>query len=114
MNGIWWAIGRVSTEGSEIETTTDAGRAIAIVLILTGIGVFSVLTGAVSQHFITNRETPHTDEVGHGQNLILSRLDELAVRLEKIEGLHTRTGLPIVDPTRDHAGTDMSRIGDPR
>lgn len=84
-NGVWWAIGTVSTEGSEIRTTTDAGRAIAIVLMLTGIGVFSILTGAVSQHFLTNRATPRADELGPDDSAVVARLDELATRLAKIE-----------------------------
>jgi voltage-gated potassium channel len=84
-NGIWWAIGTVSTEGSEIRTTTDAGRAIAIVLMLTGIGVFSILTGAVSQHFLANRVAPRVDGLGPDDSAVLARLDELATRLTKIE-----------------------------
>jgi voltage-gated potassium channel len=109
-NGIWWAIGTVSTEGTKIEPATDAGRAIAIVLMLTGIGVFSILTGAVSRHFIVDRDTARASEVGQGENLILSRLDELAVKLHKIEGLQARAVVPVIDPTRADTGT---RIGDP-
>jgi voltage-gated potassium channel len=102
-NGIWWAIGTVSTEGSEIRTTTDAGRAIAIVLMLTGIGVFSILTGAVSQHFLAGRETSRNEELGEDESAILARLDELAARLEKIEAACIG-GERLGDSVRDGVG----------
>jgi voltage-gated potassium channel len=84
-DGIWWAIGTVSTEGTNIEATTAAGRAIAIVLMLTGIGVFALLTGAVSQHFITSRPIPRAAELSNGEKAIMARLDELTARLTGIE-----------------------------
>ncbi len=83
--GIWWAVETVSTEGTHIEATTNAARATSIVLMLTGIGVFSILTGAVSQHFIANRAVPRANELSQGENVILTRLDEIATRLDKIE-----------------------------
>ncbi len=83
--GIWWAIGTVSTEGTRIEPTTAAGHAIAIMLMLTGIGVFALLTGAVSQHFIASRAIPRAVELSDGEQAIMARLDELAVRLAGIE-----------------------------
>jgi len=61
-DGIWWAVGTVSTEGSSVQVTTDAGRAIAIVLMLTGIGVFSIVTAAVAQHF----PAPRSGRSGRG------------------------------------------------
>jgi voltage-gated potassium channel len=83
--GIWWAVGTVSTEGSKVEVSTDAGKAIAIVLMLTGIGVFSLLTGAISQHFIASRAIPRAAELSEGEKAIMARLDELTTRLAGIE-----------------------------
>lgn len=48
----------MSTEGSNISVTTTTGRVIAIVLMLTGIGTFSVLTGALAQKFLTDSRPP--------------------------------------------------------
>jgi voltage-gated potassium channel len=84
-DGIWWAVGTVSTEGTSIEATTAAGRAIAIVLMLTGIGVFALLTGAISQHFIASRAIPRVAELSEGETAIMARLDELTTRLAGIE-----------------------------
>jgi voltage-gated potassium channel len=84
-DGIWWAIGTVTTEGSSIPVTTDAGRAISILLMLTGIGVFSILTGALSQHFMASRPVPDAAELSQGEKAIMVKLEELSTRLAEIE-----------------------------
>jgi voltage-gated potassium channel len=88
-DGIWWAIGFVTTNGESVNVHTDAGRAIAIVLMLTGIGVFSVLTAAVAQHFVASREVPQAEaeaqRISDGERAIMTRLDELSARLVEVE-----------------------------
>lgn len=95
-DGIWWAIGFVTTNGESANVHTDAGRAIAIVLMLTGIGVFSVLTAAVAQRFVASREVPEAQAraaaLSEGERAIMARLDELSTRLNGVErpgALHT-------------------------
>ncbi len=84
-DGIWWAFGTVTAEGSRIEVTTNAGRAIAIVLMLTGVGVFSLVTGAIAQHFLSSGRLDNTERLSHGERAIMARLDELAGRLQGLE-----------------------------
>jgi len=84
-DGIWWAIGTMSTEGSNIQVTTNAGRAIAIVLMLAGIGTFSLFTAAIAQRFLTANPTHVAAELSDGERTILARLDELSTRLARIE-----------------------------
>jgi len=88
-DGIWWAIGFVTTNGESANVHTDSGRAIAIVLMLTGIGVFSVLTAAIAQRFVASREVPEAQaeaaRISAGEQAIMARLDELATRVGAIE-----------------------------
>jgi voltage-gated potassium channel len=88
-DGIWWAIGFVTTNGESSIVHTDAGRAIAIVLMLTGIGVFSVLTAAVAQRFVASRAVPEAEaeeaRISGGERAIIARLDELSTRLRELE-----------------------------
>ena len=84
-DGIWWAMGTVTTEGSSIEVTTNAGRVIAIVLMLTGIGVFSIMTGAIAQHFLASRRLNDTEALSQGEEAIVARLDQIAGRLDNLE-----------------------------
>lgn len=84
-DGIWWALGTMTTEGSNIEVTTTAGRVLAIVLMLTGIGVFSIITGAVAQHFLSTSPPNVATRLSEGEKAIMARLDELAARLDGME-----------------------------
>jgi voltage-gated potassium channel len=93
--GIWWAIGTVSTEGTQIEPITDAGRAIAIVLMLAGMGAFGILTAAVCQRFVASRATPRVEAIGRSETNILARLDEIADRLKALE--HAQVAGPLAE-----------------
>ncbi|HEX3909265.1 MAG TPA: potassium channel family protein [Solirubrobacteraceae bacterium] len=88
-DGIWWAIGFVTTNGEGSHVHTNAGRAIAIVLMLTGIGVFAVLTAAVAQRFVASREEPQAAaeaaRISEGEQAIMARLDEISTRLREVE-----------------------------
>jgi voltage-gated potassium channel len=77
-DGVWWAITTVTTVGygDEVPHTT-AGRAIAIVLMLVGIGFVAILTAATAQRFVQAERRAETE--------VLERLDEIAARLERLE-----------------------------
>ena len=52
-DGIWWAITTVSTVGyGDVAPRTDAGRAVAIVVMIVGIGFIALLTAAAAERFI--------------------------------------------------------------
>lgn len=93
-DGIWWAVGVVTTNGSSVAVETDAGRAIAIVLMLAGIGVFSVLTAAVAQRFVASRALPEQEaeeqRLSDGERAIMARLDQLSARLRELEPASAR------------------------
>ena len=90
-DGIYWAIGTMSTEGSPISATTNAGRAISIALMLVGVGLFSMITAAVAQRFIGARAAPNVVKLSTGEERILSELEKLSHRLVLLEG---RSGQP--------------------
>jgi voltage-gated potassium channel len=52
-DGIWWAIVTVTTVGyGDIVPHTEAGRAVAVIVMITGIGTAALLVGAASQRFV--------------------------------------------------------------
>ncbi len=52
-DGMWWAIVTVTTVGyGDIVPHTEAGRAVAVVVMVTGIGTAALLVGAASQRFV--------------------------------------------------------------
>lgn len=73
-SGIWWAIVTTTTVGyGDIAPTTAGGRAVAVVLMLMGIGLISTLAASIAAHFVGQEEG--TD------------LQELRDRLDRIEKL---------------------------
>ena len=52
-DGLWWAIVTITTVGyGDIVPKTTAGKVIAVVVMIVGIGFLAVLTGAVAERFI--------------------------------------------------------------
>lgn len=78
-DGIWWAITTVTTVGyGDISPHTDAGRVIAIGLMVCGIGFVAMLTAAFAQRFV--RQNAPIDEVLTELRAISDRLDRLERR----------------------------------
>jgi voltage-gated potassium channel len=52
-SGIWWAIVTVTTVGyGDIVPHTEAGRGVAVIVMITGIGTAALIVGAASQRFV--------------------------------------------------------------
>jgi voltage-gated potassium channel len=80
---LWWAVQTVTTVGyGDKVPTNSAGRAVAAILMLAGIGFLTVVTASVTAALIESarRRAPHTD-----QARIEAKLDELNARLQKLE-----------------------------
>src|SRR5439155_23323952 len=62
-HGIYWAITTMTTVGyGDLNPTTDTGRAIAIAVMLVGIGFVAILTGAIAQRFLA-QDVEHVEAV---------------------------------------------------
>lgn len=76
MTGIWWAFETVTTVGyGDIVPSTPLGKLMAVVVMLMGVTLFSVLTASLSAYFIGNTKA---DE-------ILKALKKLEEKIEAIE-----------------------------
>ena len=72
VEGLWWALVTVSTVGyGDIVPQTPAGRLLAVVLMVSGLGLLSTLTAAIGAYFI-------------GED---AKRQELRERLERIEAM---------------------------
>ncbi len=79
-DGLWWAVSTVTTVGyGEVYPTTAAGRGVAVVLMLVGVGLFGLLAASLASFLIERgkREEVNAQDVG---------LEDIAARLERIEG----------------------------
>jgi voltage-gated potassium channel len=91
-DGIWWSITTVTTVGyGDISPETDVGRAIGIVVMLTGIGFVAFVTAAVAKRFI-HREVQEAveEEIGDAEAEMLADVRDMRQRLDRIERRLTR------------------------
>ena len=90
--GLWWAVQTVTTVGyGDVTPTTPGGRAIAAVIMVSGIGFLTVVTATISAIFI---ESARRRLQGESEGKIHERLDGIAERLDRIERALERTSGP--------------------
>jgi voltage-gated potassium channel len=78
-DGVWWAIVTASTVGyGDIAPTTLLGRTIAVVLMLTGVGLISTLAASITTHFLGQEENEELTAI----RLQLTRIETLLSRMQ--------------------------------
>ncbi len=81
-DGIWWALVTITTVGyGDLVPVTSAGKVFAGVLILVGIGLFSLLTASFSVFFLEREE----EEVIDKESELLERMDHLERKMSRLE-----------------------------
>ncbi len=90
-DGLWWGIQTVTTVGyGDLVPASTAGRLVAALVMVVGIGFLTVITAAITSAFI---ESARRRVAGTETDGVAARLDQIAARLEAIEaGLKTIGG----------------------
>ena len=82
-NALWWSFVTATTVGyGDIFPTTQIGRIIAGILMLTGIGTIGMITGSISTYFITKQNSVPQDNdiseiITQSQDLTNSEIKEI-------------------------------------
>ena len=92
-SGLWWAIQTTTTVGyGDNVPTTLAGRSLAAVVMLFGIGIITVVTAAITSTFVARSQLEQkSSEPKDATEDHLSRLDD---RLERIEAVLSSSSHP--------------------
>jgi voltage-gated potassium channel len=94
--GVWWAIVTMTTVGyGDIAPTTVAGRVLAVLLMLGGIGLTASLAASIAAFFVGQDQAQHP---------LGDRLDRLEAMVEQIHAATTGEQLPAVIPVRRTEG----------
>lgn len=91
-DGLWWAVTTVTTVGyGDVPVSTDAGRVIAMAIMLAGIGFVAMLTAAAAERFVVRdvEQSDHDAAAAHAE--VLARLDEITARLARLESDRNQT-----------------------
>ncbi|HET9139333.1 potassium channel family protein [Actinophytocola sp.] len=79
--GMWWALQTVTTVGyGDVTPTTPLGRVVGAVIMLEAVAFMSVFTALIATSFVERARAEHA-----ALDPELSRLAEIADRLERIE-----------------------------
>ena len=84
-DGIWWAWVTVTTVGyGDVVPVSIAGKVLASILMLFGLGLFSLLTASISVFFISRSEEEIEEEIEIKEIETMQKLDEIAKRLDEL------------------------------
>ncbi|MGA8746752.1 MAG: potassium channel family protein [Solirubrobacterales bacterium] len=82
--GMWWATQTVTTVGyGDIVPQQTIGKVIAVFLMLGGLSLLAVVTGAITSAFVTRAEA---ERRATGEDPTTKQLQEISSKLERIEG----------------------------
>lgn len=84
-DALWWSIVTCTTVGyGDISPTTGFGRIVAIILMLFGIGLIGMLTGAITTYFTTPHKKELSIDGDELQNIIQNMSDDEIQKLTAI------------------------------
>jgi voltage-gated potassium channel len=85
-DALWWAVSTVSTVGyGDVIPESGAGRIVATVLMLTGLGLIPLITSVVVSILVSQRTREAREEELRDLGQILERLDAIDRRLARLE-----------------------------
>ena len=80
--GMWWAIQTVTTVGyGDVVPGSTAGKVIATFLMLGGLSLYAVVTGAITSAFVAQRQKDPT----RGEDPVSQKLDEMTAKLDALQ-----------------------------
>jgi len=85
-DGLYWAITTVTTVGyGDQLPTTDESKAMAMLVMIVGIGFFAALAGALADLFIQGRADDAVAE--HSDDELVAKLDAITEQLEEVRAV---------------------------
>jgi voltage-gated potassium channel len=86
-DGVYWAVTTMTTVGyGDLSPQTDAGRVIAILVMIVGIGFLSLLIGASAERFVARDLARAEGDIEEVEGEVLLReIEEIAERLKRVE-----------------------------
>src|ERR1019366_464545 len=85
-DALWWAVVTVTTVGyGDRFPITEGGRAVAVVLMLVGIGLIGVLTATVASFFVQEHTDANKDQLQAAHEDLGARLDDIDARLARMD-----------------------------
>jgi voltage-gated potassium channel len=90
--GLWWAVQTVTTVGyGDITPKNLGGRLVAVVVMLEGTALITIVTAAITSTFINRArvasDTGGAEQLEADRGAVDARFDDMTTRLDRIEAL---------------------------
>jgi voltage-gated potassium channel len=81
-DAFWWSVSTITTVGyGDVYPVTPEGRILAMVLMISGIGLFGILSGLAASFFVGQNKTHIVQE----ESKILARLEKLEEKIDQLK-----------------------------
>jgi len=91
-SGLWWAVQTVTTVGyGDHVPTSAAGKVVATLVMLAGIGFLTVITAVITSTFVARSRLDEQDS-GSTADSTAAELQQINARLDRIETAVTKGG----------------------
>jgi voltage-gated potassium channel len=81
-DAIWWSVTTITTVGyGDKYPVTAEGRIVAMILMVSGIGLFGIFSGLAASFFFGSKQ----QGIVHEENKILARLEKLEEKIDKLK-----------------------------
>lgn len=110
-DALWWAIVTVTTVGyGDHFPVTAGGRAVAVVLMLLGIGLIGILTATVASVFMKEHTDANKEELRRGHRDLNQQLAVISARLADLEQRMGATPEQLATVDATASGDDSSNV----
>jgi len=81
-DAFWWSVSTITTVGyGDVYPVTAEGRILAMVLMISGIGMFGILSGLAASFFVHQNK----ENIVNEENKILARLEKLEEKIDRLK-----------------------------
>jgi voltage-gated potassium channel len=81
-DAFWWSVSTITTVGyGDVYPVTPEGRILAMVLMISGIGMFGILSGLAASFFVHQSK----ENIVNEENKILARLEKLEEKIDRLK-----------------------------
>jgi Ion channel len=88
-DALWWAVGTISTVGTNAYPTTAAGRIVGALMMVTGVALAGIFTAAIATYFISSNDADHKPRSADIGAESSDLAQELAAMKVSIDRFHT-------------------------
>lgn len=86
-DALWWSVGTITTVGTNGDPTTGTGRVVATAMMVVGVALVAIFTGAVATYFISiNDEHPKVEKTIEAGPTSVAK--DLATMRASVDGLY--------------------------